>query len=124
MRRLAEIWGRAPQRVFLTLVDRHFVWFDVNCQQGNPLLTQDFSFSCNEALVVWSFETRMQTLQTLYEFRKFLVEIRLPMATPLPLYVAVAIIVQIQIATTDSVFVEVDAVHPSHKHEACAPNFA
>jgi len=56
-------------------VDRHFVWFDVNCQQRNALLTQDFSFSCDEAFVVWGFETRLQTLQTLFEFRKFLDEI-------------------------------------------------
>ena len=58
-------------------MDRHFVWFDVNCQQGNPLLTQDFSFSCDEAFVVWGFESRLQTLQTLFEFRKFLFEVRL-----------------------------------------------
>ena len=80
-------------------MDRHFVWFDVNCQQGNPVLTQDFSFSCDEAFVVWGFESRLQTLQTLFEFGKFLVEVRSLMATPHPLYVAVAIIVQIQIAT-------------------------
>ena len=70
------------------LVDHHFVRFDVNCQQGNSLLTQDFSFSCDEAFVVWGFESGLQTLQTLFEFRKFLVEIRLPMTTPLPLNVA------------------------------------
>jgi len=109
---------------FGALVDRQFVWFDVNCQQGNSLLTQDFSFSCDEAFVVRGFETRLQTLQTLFEFRKFLVEIRLPMAPPLPGYVAIAIIVQIQIATADSVFIEVDSVHPAHKHEACAPSLA
>ena len=46
-------------------MDRHFVWFDLNRQQGNPVLAQSFSLLCDETFVVGRLESRSQAFQTL-----------------------------------------------------------
>jgi hypothetical protein len=41
-------------------MDRHFVWFDLNRQQGYPMLAQRFSLLSDESLVVRRLESRSQ----------------------------------------------------------------
>jgi hypothetical protein len=51
-------WGRS--------VDRRFAWFDLNRQQGNPVLTQGFPLLCHETFVVGGLQSRSQGFQTLH----------------------------------------------------------
>jgi len=117
---LGVILGRPAVRDPGASVDRYFIRLDLKRQQGNPLVTEDFSLLGDETFVVWRFERRVQTLQALFKFRKLLAEVRPEIAAPLTLYVAVSAIVQAQIAPADSVFVEIDTVGLAHIHEAYA----
>src|SRR6266849_7082780 len=47
-------------------VDRYFVWFDLNRQQGNSVLTQGFLLLCDETFVVGRFQSSSQAPQTLF----------------------------------------------------------
>jgi len=102
-------------------VDRHFVWFDLNRQQGDPVLAQSFPLLGDETLVVRRLESRSQGFQQLLQSRQFLLEVGRGVASWLVRSVAVSIIVQVQIAATDSVFVEIDSIRATHEHEPSAP---
>ena len=105
-------------------MDRHFVWFDLNRKQGNPVSAKNFSLLGDETLVVWRLQSRSQASQQLLQFRELLFEVRRGVASRLARSVAVPIIVQVEIAATDSVFVEIDAILAAHEHEARAPRSA
>jgi hypothetical protein len=70
------------------------------------------------------FQESLQTLQARLELHQFLVEIRSETAPRSSLPVAVPRAVQVEIGAVDSVFIEVDAVYPTHPHEARATGLA